>query len=112
MTTYRSLSSDFVVAPQITTADVAALKDAGFKTIICTRPDAEDPGQPSAESIGEAARAAGLSFISIPVNAGQAPSSDAVIEMQEALNTLPGPVFAYCRSGNRAGQLWTLATQG
>ncbi|ATJ91157.1 TIGR01244 family sulfur transferase [Acetobacter tropicalis] len=112
MTHYRSLTADFAVAPQISTSDIPAIKDAGFKTVICTRPDGEEPGQPSAETIGEAARAAGLAFISIPVAAGHAPSSDAVIEMQEALNTLPGPVFSYCRSGNRAGQLWTLATQG
>lgn len=112
MTTYRQLSENFVVAAQITTADIAAIKAAGFKTIICTRPDHEDPGQPTAQSIGDAAAAEGLSFISIPVEGGQAPSSDAVIEMQEALNTLPGPIFSYCRSGNRAGQLWMLATQG
>lgn len=109
---YRSLSPDFVVAPQIAVSDIPAIKEAGFKTIICTRPDGEDPGQPTAETIGEAARQAGLSFISIPVVGGQAPSSDAVIIMQESLNTLPGPIFSYCRSGNRAGQLWALATQG
>ncbi|MCX2560056.1 TIGR01244 family sulfur transferase [Acetobacter farinalis] len=110
--TYRSLSPDFVIAPQISVADIPAIKEAGFKTIVCTRPDGEDPGQPTAETIGEAAKQAGLSFISIPVQGGQAPSSDAVIIMQETLNTLPGPIFAYCRSGNRAGQLWMLATQG
>lgn len=109
---YRSLSPDFVVAPQIAVSDIPAIKAAGFKTIICTRPDGEDPGQPTAETIGEAAKQGGLSFISIPVVGGQAPSSDAVIIMQESLNTLPGPIFSYCRSGNRAGQLWALATQG
>ncbi|BBC81618.1 TIGR01244 family sulfur transferase [Acetobacter orientalis] len=112
MSTFRKLSENFVVGPQISLDDVPAIQEAGFKTIICTRPDAEDPGQPTAQEIGEAAAAVGLSFISIPVQAGQAPSSDAVIEMQEALNTLPGPVLCYCRSGNRAGQLWTRATQG
>ncbi|MGO2957685.1 MAG: TIGR01244 family sulfur transferase [Acetobacter sp.] len=112
MVAYRALSDSFVVAPQITVQDIPAIRDAGFKTIICTRPDHEDPGQPTAQTVAEAAQAAGLSFIAIPVVGGQAPSSDAVIEMQEALNTLPGPIFSYCRSGNRAGQLWTLATQG
>ncbi|MBO1327164.1 TIGR01244 family sulfur transferase [Acetobacter suratthaniensis] len=110
--TIRQLTADFVVSPQISVQDIAAIRDAGFKTIICNRPDAEEPGQPSAQSIGEAAAAAGLSFIAIPVASGQAPSSDAIIETQEALNTLPGPIFAYCRSGNRSAQLWGAATQG
>ncbi|WP_025861149.1 TIGR01244 family sulfur transferase [Acetobacter papayae] len=98
----RRLTTDFVVSPQISVQDITAIRDAGFKTIICNRPDGEEPGQPSAQSIGEAAAAAGLSFIAIPVGAGQAPSSDAIIETQEAINTLPGPIFAYCRSGNRS----------
>lgn len=111
MSTFRQIADNFVVGPQITVADIPAVQEAGFKTIICTRPDGEEPGQPTAQSIGEAAAAAGISFVSIPVNSGQAPSSDAVIEMQEALNTLPDPILCYCRSGNRAGQLWELATQ-
>jgi uncharacterized protein (TIGR01244 family) len=110
--TVRRLTADFAVSPQISAENVPAIRDAGFKTIICNRPDEEEPGQPSAQSIGEAAAAAGLSFVAIPVVSGQAPSSDAIIEMQEALNTLPGPIFAYCRSGNRSAQLWTIATQG
>ena len=109
---YQSIAPDFAVTGQITLSDIPAIKEAGFKTVICNRPDGEEPGQPSAQSIGEAAAAAGLSFIAIPVVSGQAPSSDAIIEMQEAINTLPGPIFAYCRSGNRSAQLWTIATQG
>ena len=92
---YHSVSPDFAVSPQITVEDIPLIRDAGFKTIICNRPDGEEAGQPSAETIGEAARKAGLSFI----------------ETQEAINTLPGPIFAYCRSGNRSAQAWTLATQ-
>ncbi|MBS0960031.1 MULTISPECIES: TIGR01244 family sulfur transferase [Acetobacter] len=111
MSHYKKLSEDFAVAPQISPDDVPAIRAAGFKSIICTRPDNEDPGQPSAETIANAATQAGLSFYAIPVMSGVAPSSDAVIEMQEALNTLPGPVFSYCRSGTRAGVLWQLATQ-
>ncbi|MFT8675399.1 MAG: TIGR01244 family sulfur transferase [Acetobacter sp.] len=110
--TFHSLSPDFAVSAQITADDIPAIRDAGFKTVICNRPDGEEPGQPTTQSIGAAAQAAGLSFIAIPVAAGHGPSSDAIIETQEAINTLPGPIFAYCRSGNRSAQLWTQATQG
>ncbi|MBO1323864.1 TIGR01244 family phosphatase [Acetobacter sp. TBRC 12305] len=109
--TFHTLSPDFAVSAQITVDDIPAIAKAGFKTIICNRPDGEEPGQPTAQSIGDAAKAAGLSFIAIPVMAGHGPSSDAIIETQETINTLPGPIFAYCRSGNRSAQLWTQATQ-
>ena len=112
MSTFRQIADNFVVGPQLRPADMPAIQEAGFKTIICTSPDGEEPGQPTAQTIGEAAAAVGISFVSIPVVSGQAPSSDAVIEMQEALNTLPDPILCYCRSGNRAGQLWELATHG
>ncbi|GBQ34735.1 TIGR01244 family phosphatase [Acetobacter fabarum] len=109
---YQSIAPDFAVAGQITPSDIPAIKDAGFKTVICNRPDGEEAGQPTAETIGEAVRAAGLTFIAIPMAAGVPPTSDVVIETQEVLNTLPGPYFAYCRSGNRAAQAWMQATQG
>ncbi|CEF55319.1 TIGR01244 family sulfur transferase [Acetobacter ghanensis] len=109
---YQAIAPDFAVSAQITANDIPAIKDAGFKTIICNRPDGEEAGQPTAESIGAAAREAGLTFIAIPVASGAAPSSDVKIETQEVLNTLPGPYFAYCRSGNRSAQAWALATQG
>lgn len=109
---YQSIAPDFSVSGQIALSDIPAIKDAGFKTIICNRPDGEEAGQPAADTIGEAVRDAGMTFIAIPVAAGMPPSSDVVIETQEVLNTLPGPYFAYCRTGNRSAQAWTLATQG
>ena len=40
------ISQDFSVSPQITAADVAEIANAGFKSIICNRPDFEEPTQP------------------------------------------------------------------
>mgnify|MGYP001157445502 FL=1 len=108
---YQSIAPDFAVTGQIALSDIPAIKEAGFKTVICNRPDGEEAGQPTAEAIGEAVRAAGLTFIAIPVASGVPPTSDVVLETQEVLNTLPGPYFAYCRSGNRSAQAWMLATQ-
>ena len=36
------------VSPQITAEDVAAIRDAGFRAIICNRPDGEGADQPRA----------------------------------------------------------------
>ena len=52
---YRQITDDYAVSGQITPEDIAAIKAAGFRSIICNRPDDEQPGQPSAAEIAVAA---------------------------------------------------------
>ena len=59
---YRQISDNYSVSGQILPEDIAAIKAAGFKSVICNRPDDEQPGQPSAGSVQTAAQAAGLGF--------------------------------------------------
>ncbi|KUM25750.1 oxidoreductase [Mesorhizobium loti] len=107
---YRQISEDYSVSGQIQPEDIAAIKDAGFKSVICNRPDNEQPGQPSADSVKAAAEAAGLTFRYIPVISGQI-TMDNVEDQAEALDELEGPVFAYCRSGARCTNLYGLIQQ-
>ncbi|MGX8007995.1 TIGR01244 family sulfur transferase [Mesorhizobium sp. ORM8.1] len=107
---YRQISDDYSVSGQIQPEDVAAIKQAGFKSVICNRPDDEQPGQPSAESVASAAEAAGLAFRYIPVISGQI-TQDNVDDQGKALDELEGPVFAYCRSGARCTNLYGLIQQ-
>lgn len=102
---YRQIADDYAVSPQITVEDVAEIKQAGFKSIICNRPDGEDPGQPAYADIQRAAEAAGLAFKWVPVISGQMTPQN-VEEQAAALEELPGPVFAYCRSGTRCANLY------
>lgn len=106
----RPISDDYAVSAQIQPEDVAEIAKAGYRTIICNRPDDEDPGQPSHGSIEAAARAAGLGFRFIPVISG-AMTEDDVIAQKAALDEVPGPVFAYCRSGTRSANLYMGARQ-
>ncbi len=101
----KRIADDFAVSPQISPEDVAAVKAAGYKSIICNRPDGEDMGQPEAEIIARAAEAAGLPFRHIPVVSGNVTMND-LTDMAAALKELPGPVFAYCRSGGRCTNLY------
>ncbi|RUW50479.1 TIGR01244 family phosphatase [Mesorhizobium sp. M1A.F.Ca.ET.072.01.1.1] len=107
---YRQISEDYSVSGQIQPEDIVAIKDAGFKSVICNRPDDEQPGQPSADSVKAAAEAAGLAFRYIPVISGQL-TMDNVEDQAEALDELEGPVFAYCRSGARCTSLYGLIQQ-
>lgn len=101
----RQIAPDYAVSAQIQASDVAELKAAGFKSVICNRPDNEDPGQPSAAEIQAAVEAAGLVFRHVPVVSGQMSMQD--VEAQAAaLDEIPQPVFAYCRSGTRCTNLY------
>lgn len=104
---YRKIDPAFAVAGQISPEDVQKVAEAGFKTIVCARPDNEEPGQPRFAAIAAAARQAGLQAVHIPVSGGIGEGQ--LIRMEEALNALPSPMFGYCRSGARAGSLFTAA---
>ncbi|WP_054311008.1 TIGR01244 family sulfur transferase [Mesorhizobium sp. 1M-11] len=106
----RQISETYSVSPQISVEDVAAIKAAGFKSVICNRPDNEDPGQPSADEIKAAVEAAGLEFRWVPVISGQMTAQN-VEDQAQALDTLPEPVFAYCRSGTRCTNLYAAVQQ-
>lgn len=106
----RQISDAYSVSPQISVEDVAAIKAAGFKSVICNRPDNEDPGQPSAGEIKAAVEAVGLEFRWVPVISGQMTAQN-VEDQAEALDALPGPVFAYCRSGTRCTNLYAAVQQ-
>ncbi len=107
---YRTITDAYAVAGQITPEDVPAIKAAGFKSVICNRPDNEQPGQPAADAVKAAVEAAGLEFRYIPVISGQI-TGENVEDMAEALGTLKEPVFAYCRSGARCTNLYMLVQQ-
>ena len=103
----KMLSPTVAVAPQITAADVAALVAAGFRSLICNRPDGEGADQPGFEEIERAARDAGLEAVYLPVVSGKVTDEDAA-HFGALLDRLPKPVLAYCRTGTRSTTLWAL----
>lgn len=107
----RQLNEDISVTGQISAADVATIAKAGFKSVICNRPDGESTGQPAADEIASAVKAAGLDYRYIPVVSG-AITPDNVKDMAAALDDMPRPVLAYCRSGGRCANLFMLVQEG
>ncbi|MDF1717931.1 MAG: TIGR01244 family sulfur transferase [Antarcticimicrobium sp.] len=104
----KKITEGLSVSPQIVAADLPALKAAGFRAIICNRPDAEAGDQPGHEEIRDAAAAAGLEFRFLPVTPGIV-TDDTARAFGSALTELPGPVLAYCRTGTRSTTLWSLS---
>ena len=104
----RKLSDDITVAPQIAMEELADAARLGFKTIICNRPDGEEPGQPVAEDMADAAADFGMTFAHQPVISGHLSFED-VDQFGKLLQDLPKPILAYCRSGTRCSTLWALS---
>ena len=94
------LSPDYSVAPQIVIEDVATIVTAGFKSVICNRPDQENPVPCQIDAIKAVALAAGLEFAENVFDSDSF-GSDKVERQTELLKQMPGPVLAYCASGNR-----------
>jgi len=105
----RRVNEDFAVTGQIAPVQVGEIANAGFKSIVCNRPDTEDGAIPH-DAVEEAARAAGLEFRFLPVVSG-AITEDNVKDMAAILEALPRPVLAYCRSGARCLNLYGLVQQ-
>src|SRR3546814_19081622 len=70
MTVFKALDEKTLVAGQIAPADLAAAKALGVTTVINNRPDGEAPDKPRGSEIAEAAQAAGLGCVAIPVTSG------------------------------------------
>jgi uncharacterized protein (TIGR01244 family) len=103
------ITDNFSVAPQLAATDMAAVAAAGYKSVIINRPDFEGgPDQPTSDEVMAAAKAVGLQVEYQPVVSG-AITGDDVARFAELLNTLPGPVLAYCRSGARCTNLYRAA---
>ena len=106
----KTINSQLGVSPQIQPGEVAAIAAAGYRSIICNRPDGEEAGQPPAAAIAEAAQRHKIGFAHIPVVSGQMTGTDAML-MANALAELPSPVLAYCRSGSRSEKLAAMAAE-
>ena len=107
----RPIADGYSVAPQLEPADMQVLAAEGVTTVICNRPDAENPPPLQAAAMQNAAEAAGLAFVFNPVTGGML-TQDNVEEQSEAIAGSDGPVVAYCASGNRSTIVWALGMAG
>jgi sulfide:quinone oxidoreductase len=103
----KKITDKVSVSPQITASDISEIKEAGYRAIICNRPDGEGSDQPSFEEIEKAAKKAGLVAAYLPVETGMV-TDENVVEFGNIVKDLPRPLVGYCRSGTRSATLWSL----
>ncbi|MDB5623191.1 MAG: Sulfide-quinone reductase [Devosia sp.] len=100
----HKIDDQFAQSPQLQPDDIRLIAEAGYKGIICARPDGEDAGQPAFAEIAAVAERFGLKAFHIPVS-GQLTQGQ-LIRFEQARAQTKGPILGYCRSGGRAGSLY------
>jgi uncharacterized protein (TIGR01244 family) len=104
----RQLDDRTLVSGQIAPHEVAGLAEQGVTVLVNNRPDGEEPGQPLASEIEQAAADAGIAYRFVPIIRGIGPAD--VETMQEALrDAQSGKLLAFCRSGMRSAMVCALA---
>lgn len=101
----RQIDDEYSVTGQISVDDLKTIKDMGFKSVVCHRPDGEQPGQPAFADIRKAAEAMGLEMRQIPVGP-MGVSAENVEKMVDALDEMPRPMLGFCRSGGRSTKIY------
>jgi len=103
----RDITPRYAVSPQISVEDIPAIAEAGFKLVICNRPDEEVPPSHQAKTIRAAAEAAGLQFEQLPLT-HQTMTPENVARQRALYEGADGQVLAYCASGTRSSVVWAL----
>jgi uncharacterized protein (TIGR01244 family) len=103
------LTPEFAVAGELSETDFAELAAAGFKSVLCNRPDGEAISQLTAAHSQKLAEAAGLQFHFLPLHMMDVLEPAMADATRAALDAMPGPVLAYCKSGTRSAFAWAFA---
>ena len=138
MPEFVSLDRDFSVCAQLQPQHLMQAAAQGFAVIVNNRPDAElhmsmqqqqqqQQQQPTSDVMQRAAHSLGLSYIHLPITPGAAAAAaphlarllsgkqQKVGVQFHTLNCKPQPlqqVLAYCKSGTRSAQAYSIATEG
>lgn len=104
----HKLTDQLSVSPQIALEDISKLSALGYKSVICNRPDKESDDQPVMLEIESAVKEAGLIWQHQPVISGNITDQN-VEDFSKLIESLPKPIFAFCRTGTRCSILWALS---
>lgn len=104
----HELEPGFAICEAITPDDLDEVARRGFRAVICNRRPGEAEDHPDDRALSQRAAELGLEWRCIPVTPGEYSEAD-IEAFGQALETLPMPILAFCRSGKRAVHLWAQA---
>ena len=104
----KPLTPELSVAPQIVAADMPEVARAGYRSVICNRPDGEAADQPTFSELERAALEQGLQIRYLPAVSGKVTDEQGA-GFGQLMAELPKPVLAFCRTGMRSTTMWALS---
>lgn len=104
MSDRMKINEQLTVGPQPTTEEIKSLAAEGFKSVINFRTAGEDDQPISPDAERDQVESSGMSYLHVPVSMKSMDHAK-VDAFREQLKSLPGPVFAHCKSGKRAGAM-------
>lgn len=103
----KKLAEDIAVCGQLLPADLPAIAAEGYKTLINNRPDNEGADQPARADLEAKARELGMTIHYLPMATGTPPSVELLQAFNAIFESAEKPVLAFCRTGNRSGQIYS-----
>jgi sulfide:quinone oxidoreductase len=110
MLAIQKLAEGTSVTGNVLTTDIPKIAGLGFRALINNRPDGEAADQATNAALEQAAHTAGLQYRHIPITPSGRSDSDTAA-FADAMQALPRPILAFCRSGTRSTGAWTAARQ-
>lgn len=107
----KTLTPELAVAAQIHASDLQEIANAGFRTIICNRPDGEGNDQPVFAELEASARGLGIVLHYLPAESGKV-TDEQGRQFAALMDASPKPVLAFCRTGMRSTTMWALSQSG
>ncbi|MFP4138184.1 MAG: TIGR01244 family sulfur transferase [Halomonas sp.] len=101
----HELEPGFAITDAVNPADLDEVARRGFRAVVCNRRPGEAEDHPDDRPLRERAAELGLEWRCIPVTPGDYSAAD-IAAFGEALETLPTPILAFCKTGKRAVHLW------
>jgi len=98
------ISDQVTVGPQPSEDQLRQLGKQGFKSVVNFRTEGEEDQPLSPKAEGEMAKAAGMTYLHVPVST-KSMGPQQVDQFRREYPSLPKPVFAHCKSGKRAGAM-------
>jgi sulfide:quinone oxidoreductase len=107
----KALTAELSVSPQLPPSEMRAVAAAGFRSVICNRPDGEGSDQPLFSEVERSANDAGMQIRYLPAESGKV-TDDQGAAFGALMAELPKPVLAFCRTGMRSTTMWALSQAG
>ena len=98
-------------APQASPEDMVLVAKQGFASVMNNRPDFEhEADQPTAQSVADAAHAAGMDFYDLPFSASRV-TPELLVQFAQVVGQAKKPILLYCRSGARSTAIYRMAVE-